>query len=212
MADIVPIGNDFDQDVEPWEKQTGERSEAFHAFTHFRDLPPWKRSVRLAYQDHMEKCRGIDKDIKGSVSGSWGKWSKQHNWITRSESNDGDVDKRQRNRNIFEYNKSRRDVAEIAMELLGKLKMDVEQYEAGFISPDRLPSAIKITGEVILTMLGGDLQSEATDVEEVILRRYSSQQFDALHGKLPGQKKATPTQVDDEVIDTHWEELQSDEN
>ena len=199
------VKQDDGEELAPWEKMPGERSEAFHAFTHYRDLPSWNRSVRKAYQQHMHDCRGVDSTGKASP-GTWNTWVRKFNWVERATKHDMDADKRQRNRNIFELNKARTKAADIANELLSKLKDDVDEYITGTISPDRLPAALKTTTELLINLLGADINKDDIELEEIVVRRYSHKQIDALHGQLPEQqkRKVVSGEEDGDIIEAEW--------
>jgi len=56
--------------VYPWERQEGESSKAFHAFTLYRDAGHERSLTQIAHQLNVSKQ-------------AIGKWSSQHHWVAR---------------------------------------------------------------------------------------------------------------------------------
>ena len=78
-------------DTQAWEKQPGENVKAYHAFCHYRDLPPAERSIKRAMNDHRKTCQGKSGDRE--ASGRWEHWSRTFGWTDRASIHDAHVDK-----------------------------------------------------------------------------------------------------------------------
>lgn len=80
--------------AEPWEMRDDEPAEAFHAFAHYRDLLPSRRSRDAAYGDHLEACEhrgGTEKAPQ--APGNWCGWLKAHDWVARARAWDRECDR-----------------------------------------------------------------------------------------------------------------------
>ena len=73
-----------------WDIQPGETAKAFHAFSHYRDMPPAERSIDAAYAGHMARCEGQQKGSK-RAAGFWMRWSVSNAWVSRATAHDADL-------------------------------------------------------------------------------------------------------------------------
>lgn len=72
----------------PWERQPGEGSKAFHAFTHYRDMK--NRSLEQSYRDHQKDCVGKPGGRRRPTR--WHFWSHTHHWVDRCTAYDNWLD------------------------------------------------------------------------------------------------------------------------
>ena len=78
--------------TELWERQPYEAVQAFHAFTHYRDLGP-ARSFDKAWAEHVERClAGQTRSTKGAP-GRWTGWTQQWDWVRRTDGWDAHNDR-----------------------------------------------------------------------------------------------------------------------
>ena len=78
-----------------WDLQPGETAKGFHAFTHYRDLPPHARSIDAAYAEHRHECEGREPTGRLRAK-NWHKWSTIHDWVARVQAHDTDLSRRRR--------------------------------------------------------------------------------------------------------------------
>lgn len=77
---------------EPWAILPNESPRAFHAFTHYRDLAPHRRSIDSAFAAHRIDCLAGNQDGSTTVPSQWKKWSTQHSWVSRVAEYDAHCD------------------------------------------------------------------------------------------------------------------------
>ncbi len=77
-------------------KEIGEPLNAYHAFTHFRDLPPNARSVDAAHRQHRTHCRNLPANDGVEAPGIWRKWKNSYFWLDRVEAYDVSIDEEAR--------------------------------------------------------------------------------------------------------------------
>ena len=73
-----------------WDIQPGETAKAFHAFSHYRDMPPADRSIDTAHAEHLARCEGRKRRGKRG-SNRWQDWSPKHDWVSRAVAHDADL-------------------------------------------------------------------------------------------------------------------------
>ncbi len=79
--------------MEVWEIQEGETARQYHAFAHFRSMPPDGRSIRNAYINHRTDCKGrTDEYSRPKGTPSWEIWSAKNNWVERALAHDVHLD------------------------------------------------------------------------------------------------------------------------
>jgi hypothetical protein len=78
---------------------TRESRGAYHAFCHFRDLPPGVRSLEQAFRAHRELC--LKKPGEGAQSpGRWRRWRRHHQWDARAGSFDASNEEKTRREHL----------------------------------------------------------------------------------------------------------------
>ena len=84
-----------------WDIQPGETAKAFHAFSHYRDMPPADRSIDTAHAEHLARCEGRKRRGKRG-SNRWQDWSPKHDWVSRAVAHDADLSRKRRDRRARE--------------------------------------------------------------------------------------------------------------
>ena len=82
-----------------WDRQPCETSKAFHAFEHYRDMPPADRSIDAAHAEHLAQCERRQRRGKRG-SNTWHGWSSANRWVGRAATHDADLGRRRRERSI----------------------------------------------------------------------------------------------------------------
>jgi hypothetical protein len=105
-----------EHDRKPWDRQPEESSRAFHAFTHFRDLPSWERSLDRAYNVHREHCKfngnghrwATDEThpaiayVPTRACADWRIWRAKYNWDARTDVHDAELAEQDRQARLRE--------------------------------------------------------------------------------------------------------------
>lgn len=82
-----------------WERLPHETPKQYHAFCHYRDLPPSRRSIFEAWLEHKRICEGKalsrEEASRWSIS-RWAKWASMNDWAGRAAAWDEEVDRRKR--------------------------------------------------------------------------------------------------------------------
>lgn len=145
-----------------WDQQHGESSEAYHAFTIYRDLG-LTRSVRKAaaiyYHDTLDALSEVTQGQRANLL----KWSRRWLWVSRAETSDAEED-RERMLKLRER----------------RLKMSEQHFAIGSLALQRAAQRLQtmgLTEEIPLKSLapliraGADLQrlalGEPTAIEDV---------------------------------------------
>jgi len=71
-----------------WEQRPQETPKAFHAFMHYRDVEPDKRSIEAAYSEHKSSCLKPHQGGTSPVPSQWKQWSASHAWVARASEYD----------------------------------------------------------------------------------------------------------------------------
>ena len=120
-----------------WDIQPGETAKAFHAFSHYRDMPPADRSIDTAHAEHLARCEGRKRRGKRG-SNRWQDWSPKHDWVSRAAAHDADLSRKRRDRRARELEETQDRAAKIARSALDRLEerlkaIDVEQIPAAVL-------------------------------------------------------------------------------
>ena len=120
-----------------WDIQPGETAKAFHAFSHYRDMPPADRSIDTAHAEHLARCEGRKRRGKRG-SNRWQDWSPKHDWVSRAAAHDADLSRKRRDRRARELEEAQDRAAKIARSALDRLEerlkaIDVEQIPAAVL-------------------------------------------------------------------------------
>ena len=120
-----------------WDIQPSETAKAFHAFSHYRDMPPADRSIDTAHAEHLARCEGRKRRGKRG-SNRWQDWSPKHDWVSRAAAHDADLSRKRRDRRARELEEAQDRAAKIARSALDRLEerlkaIDVEQIPAAVL-------------------------------------------------------------------------------
>lgn len=150
----------------PWHRQPEDTRSSFHAFMHYRDLPPWSRSIDAAYREHQEKCKGAEQ--KGRQKGGkksaedepsraprrWQTWSSENNWVARVREYDTYRAEVRSQRRAAELDQALDDQATIADAGLRRIAVRLNSLRAEDIPARMLPQLLRAVSEVQLRALG----------------------------------------------------------
>ena len=170
--------------VKPWSKLPGETAKAYHAFTHYRDLPAYGRSLAAAYQEHYLECLGRDMAAK-RVARRWHIWSSKNSWVSRSSEHDEDLSQRRREERAEQITEARKRHETI---FRGALQRFVQR--ATDIAPEEIPPAALAQG--IKVLAAGELQSMGVE-ESLSLKLTSPADIDL--SALNEEERAALTQL-----------------
>lgn len=79
-----------------FDQAPGEPSPAFHAFTHYRNLPSGDRSIDKAWREHQRRCRGVHGVTKSRAVPRWRIWASCWGWVERTAAWDAEQDRQAR--------------------------------------------------------------------------------------------------------------------
>ena len=183
-----------------WDIQSGETAKAFHAFSHYRDMPPDERSIDAAHTEHVARC-GKGHNRGKTRAKNWHKWSSVHCWVDRVAAHDADLSKRRRERRAKELEEAQDRAAKIARSALDRLEerlkaIDVEQIPAAVL--DRW---LKTLTDVELKALGhqdkvalehsgkdgGPIQTDMKVILDALADPKTRDALDALSRRLESQ-------------------------
>ena len=183
-----------------WDIQPGETAKAFHAFSHYRDMPPADRSIDTAHAEHLARCEGRKRRGKRG-SNRWQDWSPKHDWVSRAAAHDADLSRKRRDRRARELEEAQDRAAKIARSALDRLEerlkaIDVEQIPAAVL--DRW---LKTLTDVELKALGhqdkvalehsgpdgGPIQQDVKFITDALNNADTRDALDALSRRLESQ-------------------------
>ena len=145
---------------EPWERQPHETAKQYHAFCHYRDLPPSKRSIMEAWLEHKRLCEGkpLTRETVRSrnVISRWAKWSVQNDWQRRVAAWDAELNRRKRLAMIEAAEEAARRQARLAMRLQEIALRRLEQMT---------PGSIRMADVYKLLELAVDIERKALKME-----------------------------------------------
>ncbi len=101
-----------------------EGVQRFHMFTHYRDLPSSKRSVKTAWEQHVKECLGAEPGILGHklCPNRYREWGTAWNWSQRARDWDRELDRRAREKLATDQIEARarhQQLAKMALTALG---------------------------------------------------------------------------------------------
>lgn len=108
---------------QPWEQLPKESLQAYHAFTHYRDLPIADRSITHAHQEHARACQKRTGSVP--MNGRWKRWSMDHRWVERTSDYARHLDQAKTGAELAEVVEVGRRHAEVAMAALDALYQPV---------------------------------------------------------------------------------------
>ena len=152
------------QSVQEWDRQEDELNSAYHAFTHYRDMPLWDRSQRAAFMEHRQNClqKPIPKTGRMQVNGNWWVWSTDHAWVARAEAHDAHLAEIRRQQRAAELDLVHEKHAQVASGVISRIvvalnSLTAEDMRGTGIRP--LAQALRAASDVQLRALGWEPQS-----------------------------------------------------
>ena len=136
-----------------WDIQPGETAKAFHAFSHYRDMPPADRSIDTAHAEHLARCEGRKRRGKRG-SNRWQDWSPKHDWVSRAAAHDADLSRKRRDRRARELEEAQDRAAKIAHSALDRLDERLQTLDIMQIPAAVLDRWLKTLTDVELKALG----------------------------------------------------------
>ena len=136
-----------------WDIQPGETAKAFHAFSHYRDMPPADRSIDTAHAEHLARCEGRKRRGKRG-SNRWQSWSPKHDWVSRATAHDADLSHQRRDRRARELEEAQDRAAKIAHSALDRLDERLQTLDIMQIPAAVLDRWLKTLTDVELKALG----------------------------------------------------------
>ena len=136
-----------------WDIQPGETAKAFHAFSHYRDMPPADRSIDTAHAEHLARCEGRKRRGKRG-SNRWQDWSSKHDWVSRAAAHDADLSRKRRDRRARELEEAQDRAAKIAHSALDRLDERLQTLDIMQIPVAVLDRWLKTLSDVELRALG----------------------------------------------------------
>ena len=136
-----------------WDIQPGETAKAFHAFSHYRDMPPADRSIDTAHAEHLARCEGRKRRGKRG-SNRWQDWSPKHDWVSRAVAHDADLSRKRRDRRARELEEAQDRAAKIAHSALDRLDERLQTLDIMQIPVAVLDRWLKTLSDVELRALG----------------------------------------------------------
>ena len=188
----------------PWHRQPSDTSASFHAFMHYRDLPPWNRSIDAAYLEHQEKClksvqnggqKRVERGAKNQTSRApsrWQTWSSENRWVARAEAYDNHQAEIRRQRRQRELEEALDDQAVLSNALLQRAANRIRNLNPQSIPVAVLPALLRTASQMQLRALGheeklaisgpdgGPIQHEASVVIDAIRDPATRQALDLL--------------------------------
>lgn len=142
----------FDSDIEPWERQPGEKAASFALFAEFRDLGPTR-----SYNQFI-------RDKRRSRSGLFN-LAAAHGWNDRLDAYDRHVDRRVQQANIDEINAMANRHARVALGMLGKATEALNAVDASKLTPTQLVAFVE-TAVKVERLARGEPTEIAEEVSE----------------------------------------------
>lgn len=112
----------------------GESRAAYHAFCHYRDIPPSERSYDRAYANHLRTClrrEGVPDRVK--CIRRWHYWASEYTWVARAEAFDAHLDKIKRD----EIERIQREEAAYWAEVRKRIPREEVEYAERLIAKAR---------------------------------------------------------------------------
>ena len=183
-----------------WDIQPGETAKAFHAFSHYRDMPPADRSIDTAHAEHLARCEGRKRRGKRG-SNRWQDWSPKHDWVSRAAAHDADLSRKRRDRRARELEEAQDRAAKIAHSALDRLDERLQTLDIMQIPVAVLDRWLKTLSDVELRALGhqdkvalehsgkdgGPIQTDMKVILDALADPKTRDALDALSRRLESQ-------------------------
>lgn len=153
-------------DIQPWERQKNESTQAFQAFATYRDMGT-ERSVRAVARQLNKSCTLI------------GSWSSRWNWVERVHAYDDYIDAEARKASIKKYRDMNARHISIALQLQQKALMAMQKMPDKALAPKDVISFIdkameieRMTRKEELNIYGDKKEQESLGLADTIMRAY----------------------------------------
>ena len=183
-----------------WDIQPSETAKAYHAFGHYRDMPPADRSIDAAYREHVKHCE--QGQTRGKrAAGFWQSWSTKHDWVSRAAAHDADLSRKRRDRRARELEEAQDRAAKIAHSALDRLDERLQTLDIMQIPVAVLDRWLKTLSDVELKALGhqdkvalehsgkdgGPIQTDMKVILDALADPKTRDALDALSRRLESQ-------------------------
>jgi hypothetical protein len=145
-AAVAHLAAPMPEAPDPWERQPGETTTQWHAFTHFRDMPV--HSCLEAYRQHRQHCMHLSTDHLYEAPKHWRVWSSQMAWMDRAQAWDSEVDRQVRERLIKAQIEARERHARLAQAMLTVLSLPVKAALEAARDPEMVQRLVVSAGTV----------------------------------------------------------------
>ena len=139
--------------VGDWDIQPGETAKAYHAFTHYRDLPAHGRSIDAAHAEHRRECEGHQAGTKRAPR-YWKGWSTANDWVARVQAHDSDLARRRREKRAADLEVAQDRAAVLARAGLSRIALRFQTLDIAEIPAAVLDRWVKTLTDVELRALG----------------------------------------------------------
>ena len=184
-----------------WDIQPGETAKAFHAFEHYRDMPPADRSIDAAYAEHLVRCQDGRQKVGKRSARAWHRWSAANRWVERAAAHDADLSRQRRERRAAELQEPQDRAAGIARSALYRLALRLEKLNINEIPVAVLDRWVKTLTDVELRALGhqdkvalehsgkdgGPIQTDMKVILDALNDPEAREALDALSRRLESQ-------------------------
>ena len=183
-----------------WDIQSGETAKAYHAFSHYRDMPPADRSIDTAHAEHLARCEGRKRRGKRG-SNTWQNWSTKYDWVSRATVHDADLSRKRRDWQARELEEAQDRAAKIAHSALDRLDERLQTLDIMQIPVAVLNRWLKTLSDVELRALGhqdkvalehsgkdgGPIQTDMKVILDALADPKTRDALDALSRRLESQ-------------------------
>jgi hypothetical protein len=162
-AAVAHLAAPLPEATQPWERQPGETTTQWHAFTHFRELQV--HSCLEAYRQHRRNCMHLSTEHLYQAPKHWRVWSSQMAWMDRALAWDSELDRQVRERLIKAQVEARERHARLAQAMLTVLSLPVKAALEAARDPELVQRLVASTA----TMAGTkDLMQQVARISSVV--------------------------------------------
>lgn len=155
----------------PWERELGESTKAFHAFTIYRDLGPTERSLPKVCQMYASKR---------SLLGQMKRWSKKWQWVQRAQAYNDHLDKlrlEEHEKNVIDMKKRHLTLAKALQAKAAEKLKDLEAADFKKI-PDLVKTIVEGVRLERLTLGEATEKLEGEVKEKITIRMWQPPKVD----------------------------------
>ena len=189
--------------TEVWEELDTETSKAYHAFEHYRDLPPFGRSMKKAWEEHTLNC---DPFRAGRPTPrNWEQWSSDHEWVKRVISHDRDISRTREKKRRSELNDAEDRISRVVRGAFAGLIPRIAGMDFNDIPVASIPAWIRTLSDVELKVLGHEERAAETATGPMIRELLVTFAEDLGEDELEAQHRRLEA-LQSEIIVRHEEE------